>query len=94
MFPFNAAFVMVLVAIAMARVPRREWLSSFVVIFLLGLLAIACQRPGEAILRGQPVGNVQTVLVACAAVWCCFAVRQAWLDLRSPPNPRRRRRGS
>jgi hypothetical protein len=91
-FLYDAAFIMILLAVAMSRVPSREWLSSSVVVFFLGLLALACQPATEELLRGQDVGKTTTAALGCAALWCCFAVRQTWLDLRKSPNPRRRRR--
>lgn len=40
MFTWNAAFVLLAIALCMRTLPRNEWLSAIVASYLLGLVAI------------------------------------------------------
>lgn len=82
MFPFNAAFVMALLALGMARVKHREWLSTAVVVFVLGLAAIALQGTVERFGTGGELGKVETVALVWFTVACVLAGRTIWRDRR------------
>ena len=86
MFAINSLFVMSLIALAMRRLPKREWFSSLVVIFVLGLCAIACQDSIEGLLRGVDIGTGPMIGVFSVLLTSCIGVKAAWDDLFSSPE--------
>jgi hypothetical protein len=98
MFPWNAAFVMTMLAVALVRVRRREWFSSSVVVFALGLMAIGVQRVVLSLLRGDS-GGVALTATAVPLFWFCalcgWSAKRSWEDFRAAAGARlaRARRG-
>lgn len=86
MFPINAAFVMILLAVAMAWVPPREWFSSAIVVFTISLVAVACQPEIEGILRGGDINKLGLIGLIWVIGICGFAIRTTWRDFRKPPD--------
>lgn len=82
MFWVNCVFVLTLLAVVFARVPQREWLSSSVVVFGLGLIALAAQLYIEDLLQGEPIGVVARLCLLWFFLLCGYSARRMWLDLK------------
>jgi hypothetical protein len=91
LFLWNAAFVMILLAVAFSRVPQREWLSSAVAVFGITLTAIACQPHVEALLRGKDIGLVADGALLWFFFVTALAPKTIYSDLRNPPFPARKK---
>jgi hypothetical protein len=94
MFAWNAAFVITLLFVAMARVRRREWFSSSVVVFALGLMAIGVQRILLSLIHGDSNGLALTA-TAVPLFWffalCSWSAKKTWEDFRTALARRRAR---
>lgn len=81
MFWVDCIFVLALLAVVFARMPQREWLSSAVVVFGLGLIARAVQSGIDELLADQELGILARLGMLWFFLLCGYSARRMWLDL-------------
>ena len=84
----NATFVMCLLALVLVRVPQREWLSSAIAAFVLGLVGEAAGHAALDIAQGGFFGRLEALALVAVGVIGAGSVRRAWGDILSPPDRR------